>query len=156
MGRHTCDLAGRRRVGAESRGGSQTGIHAFKSLQYIHSMPKPRKGKRYVAKLLNYSLSQRTSSNPSTTTRRHITTSGVSEKEVPRQPRSKPTKEVVVEPLLDAPLEEEAVGVGKDGLEDPVNQVHDPEKLSDEQTQVSTQILSLLDLSLTILCPIIL
>jgi hypothetical protein len=99
-------------------------------------MPGPRRDKRYIAKLLNYSLSQHTSPSASTTTRRHITLTGESRKDVCREPRSKPIKDVVIEPLLDAPQEEEAVGVGKDGLEDPFNQVHDPETLSEEQTQV--------------------
>jgi hypothetical protein len=100
-------------------------------------MPPPRKDKKYIAKLLNHSLRQHTSTSSTTTTRRHITAAGVSKKEVPRPPRSKPIKDVIVEPLLDAPQEEEADGVGKDGLEAPADDIHDPEKLSEEQTQVS-------------------
>jgi hypothetical protein len=103
-------------------------------------MPGPRRDKRYIAKLLSHSLSQHTSASFSTTTRRHFTTSGQSTKEVDRQSRPKPVKEVLVEPLLDAPLEEEAVGtVGKDGMEDPFTQVHDPDELTEEQTQASDQ-----------------
>jgi hypothetical protein len=101
-------------------------------------MPPPKKDKRYIAKLLKYSLSRHTGSSSSTTTRRHVTLSTQSKKEVRHQESSKPTRDVIVEPLLDAPLEEDVVGIGKDGLEDPINEVHDLEKLSEEQTQVST------------------
>jgi hypothetical protein len=97
----------------------------------------PRRDRRYLAKLLGRSLTQRTLSSSSTTTRHHLTASGTTTQEVPRQRTLKPRKEVTIEPLLDAPQEEEAIGVSADGTEDPVNTVHDPEVLEEDQTQVS-------------------
>jgi hypothetical protein len=98
----------------------------------------PRKDKRYFAKLLKQGLTQHTTSSRSTTTRHHITASGQTTREVPRNSVPKPSKQITVEPLLDAPQDEEASGVTGDGTEDPVNGVHDPETLKEEQTQVST------------------
>jgi hypothetical protein len=96
----------------------------------------PRRDKRYFAKLLQQSLTQRTVSSSSTTTRHHITASGTTTREVPRKRTLKP-RQVVIEPLLNAPQEEEAAGVSADGTEDPVGIVHDPKVLEEEQTQVS-------------------
>jgi hypothetical protein len=95
--------------------------------------------KRYMQKLVARSMSQRVSASHSTTTRHHITAFGQSTKEVPRLGMPKPTREVCMEPTLDAPQEENAVGVkGDDGMEDPASKVHDPEILTEEQTQVSS------------------
>jgi hypothetical protein len=95
----------------------------------------PRKDKHYFTKLLQHSLTQRTVASSSTTTRHHLTASGTTTREVPRKRTLKP-RQVTIEPLLDAPLEEEAAGVSGDGTEDPVTAVHDPKVLEAEQTQV--------------------
>jgi hypothetical protein len=97
----------------------------------------PRKDKRYFAKLLQQGLTQHTASSSSTTTRHHVTASGKTTREVPRKRTSNLSKQIIIEPLLDAPQDEEALGVTGDGTDDPVNGVHDPERLKEEQTQVS-------------------
>jgi ribosomal protein L32 len=93
--------------------------------------------KRYIKKLVARTLTQRTSSSQSTTTRHHITASGRTTTEVPRLSIPKPVKEVCIEPILDAPQDENAVDVNGDGMENPADKVHDPEVLTEEQTQVS-------------------
>jgi hypothetical protein len=96
----------------------------------------PRRDKRYYAKILKQSLTQRMLSSSSTTTRHRVTITGTMTQEVPRH-SLRPQKQVVVEPLLDTPQEEEAVGVSADGTEDPANAIHDPKFLEEDQTQVS-------------------
>ena len=100
--------------------------------------PLKKKSKRYVDKLLEHSFKQHSAAaKHSTNTRHRLTASGQVTQEVPRVRRLKVEKHVEVEPLLDAPEEEGAAGVDDDGMEDPANQEHDPEKLSEEHTQVS-------------------
>jgi hypothetical protein len=93
--------------------------------------------KRYIKKLVARTLTQRTSSSQATTTRHHITVSGQTTTEVPRLSIPRPIKEVSIEPILDAPQEENTAGVKGDGMENPADNVHDPETLTEEQTQVS-------------------
>jgi hypothetical protein len=98
--------------------------------------------KRYMQKLVARSTSQRVSASHSTSTRHHITAFGQSTKVVPRLGTPKNTKEVWIEPTLDAPQDEDAVGVKSDGMEDPASKVRDPEDLTEEQTQVSSVFLN--------------
>jgi hypothetical protein len=97
----------------------------------------PKNSKRHVDKLLRKTLTQRVVPHHTTTTRHRFAASGQTTKEVPRKRDLNAEKKVVVEPLLDAPIEETAVGVEPDGMEDPADKVHDPSKLAEEHTQVS-------------------
>jgi hypothetical protein len=96
----------------------------------------PKRDKRYTEKLIDQCITQRIAPSRLTTTRQRVSVSSKSTKEVTRQRYSNPERQINVEPLLDSPANETAVGVEEDGMEDPANKVYEPLELSKEHTQV--------------------
>jgi hypothetical protein len=93
-----------------------------------------RKDKK-VEKLAKLSTFQHTVPSRLTGSRITVTTAGRTEEEVPRQVRSGHGK-VSLEPVVQLPDEESQMTDLTDDAQPPSTTVPDPEKLSQEQTQV--------------------